>query len=361
MKKIVHVITTIDRGGAENQLLSLAKAQVLNGYRVLVIAMKGKNELEVEFKRCGVHVYCTPPQTRPIASLLGIYKKIREFNPKLIHAHLPRAELFVACLPLAQPLVVSRHNSEHFFPRAPKILSRALSRFVSFRARRVIFISEGAKAYGLKSKEVVASDKIVVVHYGIENNNPCGQKLGHNSKKGGITRFVTIGRLVAQKDISTQIRAISELNSNQFKLFVVGEGKLIDRLELEVQRYHLEGQVIFLGRTDRTQDVLHSSDCFILSSRYEGFGLVVLEAVLSGLPIIASSIPTNKEILGSDFRYFFEVGDHKKLAEHMQEVSKTNNYDFRKYSEILERFSIEKSMKKIQEVYYKVLADKSFE
>jgi hypothetical protein len=129
---ILHVITTIDRGGAENQLLVLAKYQVKNGKKVSIVFLKGKSELESQFLEIGATVI------NSIANKALVYQLIflRNFfksNNAIVHAHLPRAELLSALSIKKQKFFVTRHNAEPFFPKAPKILSILLSRFVTSR------------------------------------------------------------------------------------------------------------------------------------------------------------------------------------------------------------------------------------
>lgn len=353
--RILHIITTIDRGGAENQLLALAKAQVRGGDVVLVGAIKGNNELKEDFKKSGIGVFSTTTGKNLIKQMLKIYQEIKEFGPDVVHAHLPRAELMIACLPIRVPLVVSRHNSENFFPNAPQFISRLFSRYVGFRANRIIFISQHAKEYSLASREILASKKVALVYYGIESNIVLKQKRKTDRFTDFAFKFITVSRLVEQKDLETQIRGVNRLRNQNVVLEIIGEGELLGQLESLVNDLHLNEKVKFLRRTAHVMEALANADCFILSSKYEGFGLVILEAILSGIPIIASDIPTTREILGNDYRLLFKVGDDEKLAELMQKVMVTEVLYDEKYEAILNQFSIDKTQKEIDEVYCQIL------
>lgn len=355
VKRILHVITTIDRGGAENQLLALTKAQVLGGDAVLVIPLKGNNELKEDFKKYGIGVYTAISNKNLIKQMQGIHQKFIEFGPDVVHAHLPRAELVMACLPLGVPLLVSRHNSENFFPHAPHYLSRFLSRFVGFRAKQIIFISQCAKKYSLAKKEILESKKITVIYYGIEGNNVLKKKRKTNVSKDSLIRFVTVGRLVEQKDLATQIRAVNRLRNQNILLEIIGDGELREELQTFVNAMNLKEKVRFVGRTAYVIEALRGADCFILSSKYEGFGLVILEALFSQIPVIASDIPTTREILGNEYPYLFKVGDDEKLSELMHDVV-IGAINGPKHDEsILKQFDIEKTRKQTDDVYCQAL------
>jgi len=136
LKSIFHIITTINRGGAENQLLVLVSEQIRKGYRVSVIYLKGEPELKEEFINLGAEVIESVSKLSTVVQPLAIAKLISKRNV-VLHAHLPRAELVCLVIPARFILITSRHNAEPFFPGAPKLLSNLLARLVEVRARKI--------------------------------------------------------------------------------------------------------------------------------------------------------------------------------------------------------------------------------
>ena len=108
-KQILHVVTTIDMGGAEKQLLILASEQVNLGATVTVMPLKGKLELQNDFTKYGVRVETTLLDKLPIVQIYLLRKKIRKYVG-IIHAHLPRAELVCTFAGANRNFVVSRHK-----------------------------------------------------------------------------------------------------------------------------------------------------------------------------------------------------------------------------------------------------------
>ena len=127
--KVIHLITTIERGGAEKQLLTLASEQVQSGIKVEVIFLKGKPELKKEFEESGVKVNKLLAGTNFLKQITLLSKYLRK-NPSPVHAHLPKAELLAAIVVANKyfktipPSISSRTD---FIPSAAK--SPSSSRF----------------------------------------------------------------------------------------------------------------------------------------------------------------------------------------------------------------------------------------
>lgn len=313
MISVLHVITTIERGGAEKQLLTLVRAQIASGRKVSVAFLKGQPELKAELVDSGIfkiYDFSKLGLLRQIFKLLNI--NLKESN--IVHAHLPRAELLSAISKARNKLIVSRHNSERFFPKAPAMLSILLSRIVIYRSSRVIAISNAVRDFLINSKEVSRTDKIQVVYYGFEPSIRINSPLISDTNKNVIG---TVSRLTAQKDIPTLLRAFQSYSSNRDDVFleIIGDGELrIDLMHLS-NELKLNHKVRWVGRVNSPEIHIASWKCFLLSSKYEGFGLVLLEAMQQNVPIIACNNSAIPEVLGYDYIGLVETGNHKEFSE----------------------------------------------
>jgi glycosyltransferase involved in cell wall biosynthesis len=357
MKPVIHLITTISMGGAEKQLLTLASEQVMSGRQVTVVYLKGKPELLSLFLESGVKIVSEYSDMNPITQAYLLRRFFRNHRESLLHAHLPRAELFSALAPSGVRILLSRHNAEPFYPGAPKIISRQLSRFVSKRATHVVAISEAVKKYLIDCKEVSNPNKIKVVYYGFSRNqnyeNVNDPKL-HTIRNKRVL-IGTISRLVPQKDLGTLIRAFEifkRKNPDAF-LVIVGEGILKDELSTLVKELGIESNVIWYGRTANVNLMLREFDLFALTSLYEGFGLVLLEAMANGVPIAAARNSAIPEVLGMDYEGLFQTGDHKQLADLFQStLEPSQSLRMKKYlTERLEFFQPDRMRIKMDEIY----------
>ena len=352
MQPVVHVITTLNRGGAENQLFTLAKEQVRVGRKVKVMPLKGENELEDDFMRCGIVVDNNLLNRSVIFQIFHLFR-ITKNKKSIFHAHLPRAELLVAFSKVSKNrFVASRHNAEPFFPKAPRLISILLSRLVNRRAKEIVAISVAVKDYLFWSLEIPKKRNVKVVHYGVNSELTINRK---EFRTGTPPTFGTIARLVPQKDIPTLLRAFSIFlrDSSSSKLVVVGEGFLSSELTSLCKDLNIVENVIWAGKTDNVPSILNRMDLFILTSNYEGFGLVLLEAMQNGVPVIAANNSAIPEVLGLENGNLFKTGDANQLAKLMKEYTvekkwtKLQNDGFAR----LELFDAESMRFKIDQVY----------
>ncbi|CAN1484240.1 RfaG Glycosyltransferase [Candidatus Nanopelagicaceae bacterium] len=322
MFDVTHIITTIERGGAENQLLILAREQVRRGLRIAVIPLKGRLELQSDFMKLGVTVF-SEIASYGLGRQMIACRKIAS-DSHIVHCHLPRAELIGAIISKSSKLVVSRHNTESFFPDAPSFLSRSLSRFVLSRSKSSIAISTAVADYLVTSGELPRGIKPEVVLYGLDSD--FAKKFNTEKDidadilarlRGANFVVTTIGRLAAQKDYPTlfsafQLVLATEPNS---VLVVIGEGDLLLELKELSHNLGISGQIIWIGKTHNVASYLSLSDIFVLTSKYEGFGLVLLEAMLLNVPIVASRNSAIREVLTPEHAGLVETGDYENFAE----------------------------------------------
>jgi len=352
LKSIFHLITTIERGGAENQLLVLVKEQVEAGIEVQVAYLKGAPELETDFVRVGAKVHHDLANLNFYIQPLALGKIISR-NQSRVHAHLPRAEL-VAFLTLRRfRLYVSRHNAEPFFPNAPRTMSNLLSRLVELRAERIIAISMAVKDFMVERGEVRNLSKVEVVHYGYFTHYQ--RKLAPGKPKSGILRLGTISRLSSQKDIPTMIRVFKKINDElpDSSLSILGSGSMHSTLTKLVSDLNLTNSVTFLGRSSRIYEYLAGLDVFLLTSHYEGFGMVLLEAMDTAIPIVASRNSAITEVMGSEFPGLCTTGDIEDFCKSIRSLS---NPEYRLevlalQESRLEIFTAKNMSKKIARIY----------
>jgi len=308
LKTIFHLITTISRGGAENQLLVLATEQVKSGFDVHVAYLKGEPELKTDFESSGVVVHSDLATAAFLFQPFIFQRLLKNYNA-IVHSHLPRAELVALFTWAKFKLFTSRHNTEQFFPGAPKILSNLLSKMVEMRSVRIIAISNAVRDFLLEQGEVIRPIKIEVVHYGYNRHfNGLRRQAdfaGKNMKLG------TISRLNDQKDIPTMLRAFKKYKETDAgsTLSILGAGPLEVELKALTKTLKLEDSVTFSGRSSRIYDFLIDLDVFVLTSKYEGFGMVLLEAMDAGVPIVASGNSAILEVLGGGFPGLCTTGD----------------------------------------------------
>jgi|1048.fasta_scaffold24316_2 glycosyltransferase involved in cell wall biosynthesis len=318
-KKIIHLITTIERGGAEKQLLILARNQVQIGLEVEIVYLKGAPELKVDFEVAGCTVNDFIANKELIHQVISFLRYIRN-SPTPVHAHLPKSELITAIACRKKSFVVTRHNSEKFWPGMPNLFSQILSKCICARASKVISISNSVKNFLQVSGELPKGCEVDVVYYGFDVDDSISSRgLVDLSARADFSldtfKIGSIGRLVDQKDYPTLFRAFKKLllKYPNSELYIVGDGNNKSALESLVMELAINNKVHFLGRTQYIFEFLSLIDVFILPSKYEGFGLVLLEAMLSKKPILASNNSSIPEVLGLGFPGLFETSNIEDL------------------------------------------------
>ena len=358
--KVTHLITTIERGGAEKQLLTLASEQVKSGIKVEVIFLKGKSELKKEFEESGVEVNKLLVGKSFLHQISLLFKYLRK-NPSPVHAHLPKSELLAAIVVPNKYFIFTRHNSEPFWPGGPRIISNLLSKFVCNRASQGIAISNAVKSYLIKRGEIPNGYIIDVIYYGFQKDsstNAAGLKSITNlmTSQGSIFKIGTIGRLVPQKDYPTLLSAFSNVLESvpNIELYVVGEGFLRKDLTELSQSLGINGKIHWLGKTEYINEFLSKIDLFILPSKYEGFGLVLLEAMVAKKPIIAANNSAIPEVLGKTYDGLFSTSDVNSLAQQIKTVISGNSFSeklVQSYLSQLDLFDPNKMNTDIKKVY----------
>ncbi len=177
--------------------------------------------------------------------------------------------------------------------------------------------------------------------------NPLTLVPGERSE-GNSKHFLAVGRfsrLHKGFDLLIDAFHLFAKKDKEWMLDIVGEGPEEEMLRKKIAEYNLNQRIILHPFTHHIQDYYSKAQIYILSSRWEGFGLVLVEAMAHGLPIVSSDLPTSKEIMG-DFGLYFENGNVEQLAQRMAEATQINWQQKSKEAiEISKRFSIDSIIK----------------
>ena len=160
---------------------------------------------------------------------------------------------------------------------------------------------------------------------------------------GTSKSFLAVGRFSHQHkgfDLLIEAFHLFSLKNQDWTLDIVGEGVEEEIYRMLIKKYHLEERVTIHPFTNHIQNYYSRAQVYVLSSRWEGFGLVLVEAMAHGLPVVSSDLPTSKEIMG-DFGLYFKNGDIEDMADRLED---STHIDWNKKSQealkIAERFEL---------------------
>jgi glycosyltransferase involved in cell wall biosynthesis len=356
------LITTIERGGAEKQLLTFVREQVKSGLGVEVFYLKGAPELKQEFENCGAAVNQTLLSKSFIQQVFTLRRHLNQ-DQAPVHAHLPKSELLASLSCSKGMFIFTRHNSEAFWLGAPKILSNLLARFVAKRSASGVCISNAVRDYVIQRGELSKDYNLKTIYYGFEKIEQLDTKALAEIKdqlivKPGVLRVGSIGRLVRQKDYPTLLSAMRQIIDSGIdaELFIVGEGMEKNNLTELTLELGIHERVHWLGRTPFVNEFLSQLDLFVLPSIYEGFGLVLLEAMQANKPILATNNSSIPEVLSKDYVGLFETSNVEKLSGLIKKVLLEDTFAKQlasNYSTRLEIFKPEVMAEKVLHVYEK--------
>lgn len=173
--------------------------------------------------------------------------------------------------------------------------------------------------------------------------------------------FLHIAGLLPVKDQPTLLKAFKKVadENNHVELWIGGGGELLDELKQQTENLHISNSVKFLGVLNRDEVIsrIQACDCFVLSSRYETFGVVVIEAMLFGKPVIVTRCGVGQNIVDDKIGYVVDVGNEGQLADAMLKMISTHsNYNpdyIRDYT--IKNFGKERFLQNINKIYKAVV------
>jgi glycosyltransferase involved in cell wall biosynthesis len=352
---VLHVAKVAGISGSENHLLLLLPQLAERGFDVRLVMLHegepGAQEFASRLAAAGVAVeqLTVPRAADPIAfSRLG--RLVRRRRPTILHTHLVHADFYglVAGRLAAVPVLVSTKHG--FNPFRDRRAFAAADRAVASLADVHIAISAGLARY-LAEREGFDEESFEIVHYGIEPAAP-------PPPLPGAPRLAIVGRLIPIKGHEVLLRALASVRDelSGVTLEVAGDGPLDGELRAAVRRLGLEEVVTFSGRVSPVAPVLERAQVVVVPSFGEGFGMVALEAMERGRPVIASAVGGLPEIVEDGVTgLLVPSGDAEALASAIRAVagdpSGAEAYGRAGRERALQEFSQERCTDRIEALY----------
>lgn len=358
---ILIVVTGLGMGGAERQVCDLADQFSKSGHSVLLISLTGEvinrpqsNNVEV------VNVEMKKTPVGFIKAYCRVRQLIKAFAPDVVHSHMVHANLFARFLRLTvsmRKLICTAHNTNEG-GRVRMLAYRITDSLCDISTN----VSQEAVDAFISHKAVPAN-RMLPMHNGIDTERFLFDSSTRKElrKKLNLTDYdsliLAVGRLNAQKDYPNLLTAFSLIVSAypEIQLAVIGVGEEKSVLTSMVDDLGLNKHVHFLGLRHNVNEWLSAADVFVLSSAWEGFGLVVAEAMACKRVVVATDCGGVKEVLG-DCGFLVPPQNSQALADGLSAALSLTSDEARVKGElarqrVIERYSLQEQAKRWLKLY----------
>jgi sugar transferase (PEP-CTERM/EpsH1 system associated) len=292
---IVHLVIALNVGGLEQVVIDLVRRMDRARFRNTIVCIQERGLHADQVEGIGVPVISLECGTKGLGTVIPrLVRALYYLRPDILHTHNPHPHLVgsLAGALLRLPTVL---NTKHGRNKPGLRNVVRASRLASLLTNRVIAVSLDAASVAT-GIERVPRRKVQTIHNGIDLERfPLPDRTAYT----GPIRAIHVARLNVIKDQSTLLRAVREVVHRQpeFRLTIVGDGPIREELHSLCESLGLVGHVHFLGDRRDIPTLLANADLFVLSSIEEGLSLTLLEAMASGLAVVATDVGGNREVV----------------------------------------------------------------
>jgi glycosyltransferase involved in cell wall biosynthesis len=290
--RVAHVHRMRGIGGSERHLLTLLPALADRGVEPFFVGLDDPAWDPSDFYDALTVPAVRIPAPRDLDPLL-LARLVRDTRADVVHTHLVHADLYggLAAKLRGTTLVSTKHNDDPFRTGAFRFVERRLARL----ADRVITISDSLHRFTVERVGVPAA-KVETIHYGLDEPPQAWGTNPPDAVPDDARIVLAVSRLTRQKGIDVAVEALSLL-PDDVVLVVLGEGPERAALEALAREHVGESRVIFPGRVPDVAAWLRRASVYVQPARWEGFGLAVLEAMVCGLPVVATNVSSLPELV----------------------------------------------------------------
>ena len=373
--RILHILSDKDKRirPLENLVFGLER----NMFSQVICYLRGDNDTQTEFEAWGheiitLNIAATSKRGFQPSVVLKIARIIKERKIDIVHCQRHKPTVYgtlAAYLAGKDSKVISHVRGLN---RTRNLRRRLLNRLLFKRIARVIAVSNGVREDIVKSNPKAIREKVVTVYNGI-NVVPfldCGltrkqarARLGLPGKEGFI--YGTVGRLVETKGQKVLLKAFAKVYGKypESWLLLAGAGRLESELKVLASALDIHERVVFLGFRRDIPEILKACDVFVLPSIAEGLPGALLEAMATGIPVIASQVGGVPEILNSaDLGVMVPPSAVDELSVAMEQLCsmdemKRNEVGKALRQRVLEQFTSEKMVSAMVGQYMEVMGE----
>ncbi len=290
--KVAHVHRIRGIGGSERHLLTLLPALAERGIEPVLVGLDDPAWDASDFYDALRVPAVRMPAPRDLDPLL-LARLVRSLRADVVHTHLVHGDAYggVAAKLRGAKLVSTKHNDDPFRLGAFRHVERGLSRL----ADRVVTITDALREFNVERVGIPA-EKVVTIRYGLDDLPEAWGENPPDAVPADARILLAVARLTEQKGLDVAVRSLPLLPADTV-LVALGEGPERARLEELARELGVESRVYLPGRVPDVAAWLRRATLLVHPARWEGFGLGVLEAMLAGLPVVASHVSSMPELV----------------------------------------------------------------
>ncbi len=362
--RVLHILWSGRAGGAERFVHDIVIHADTTSFKHDVCFLSHGGSFAAAMEKKGVKTYCLNMKTGfSIARGVRIRGFIKRIAPHIIQSH---CRNYVANTVITQMTAPKKVYFEH----GSDLIAQNQNREIHFYNRigrhyDLIMANSHYTKNRILELTGVDAQKVIVFYIGIDHelyhrahrDDTLRQKLGFTNKD---TVIGTIGRLVEQKGIDDFVMVAAELAKlhRSCRFVVVGEGHKRAELERMANAHHID--VMFLGERLDIPSIISTFDLFLFTSKWEPFGIVVLEAMAASVPVVGYSVPGMKEIIDRGGGVLVKKRDPRVLARTAMNILTNReqyvNLQRAGLANVRASFNIRKRIKELEAIYSKLLS-----
>ena len=367
--RVLFLTTIMGMGGADQQLLTIVDGLRARGHEVMIVSLASLGPMGLEARQLGIATESLGmrrgvPDPR---GLVRLARLVRAWRPDVLHSHMVHANLLARAVRLIAPVpaLVSTIHSVY----DGGLLRMAAYRLTNGLVDQMTIVSQAA-ADRFIAEGIIPQELLRVVPNAVDTDRfrsvPPGTRESVRRSLGieGQFAWLAVGRFEVAKDYPNMLYAFARVHERhpEALLLVVGRGSLQPETEALTITLGLAGSVHFLGVRRDIPEVMSAADGYVMSSAWEGMPIVLLEAAAAGLPIVATRVGGNPEVVRDEETGFLvPPRDSESLGWAMLRLMRLSETERRTLGDrgseyIRTHYGLSRALERWEELYREVLS-----